>query len=87
MKAFLTAHDVAFRKTPDLDVVVVGLRGDRRVLERLARSGPRSERLRLRLQLPRSRRTPAQTEAREALTLARSAVAAIRERLGSVAGA
>lgn len=86
MKAFLTAHDTAFRKTHDLDELATacGLI-DASLSDELDLARDLTV-FAWAFRYPGSDEPPPETEAHESLTVARATVTAIRQRLEHLAG-
>lgn len=84
MKAFLAAHDTTFRKTHDLDELAGACEQiDPLLKEDLDRARVLTV-FAWEFRYPGSDEAPPASEAHDSLILARSAVAAIRERLGMI---
>ncbi|NCC61352.1 MAG: HEPN domain-containing protein [Verrucomicrobiae bacterium] len=82
MKAFLTAHDISFRKTHDLDELAAACEKIDTSLKESLNPARDLTVFAWAFRYPGSDKAPPKSEAHDSLLLARAAVDAIRERLG-----
>ena len=82
MKAFLTAHDTAFRKTHDLDELAAACEERDATLKEALDPARDLTVFAWAFRYPGADEAPPEAEAHDSLRLAQATVAAIRERLG-----